>query len=39
VIEHVVKKVVPEQYIDKKTKYFVNPTGRFEIGGRMEIVD
>ena len=33
VIENVVKKVIPENYIDKKTKYFVNPTGRFEIGG------
>ncbi len=33
VIKHVVKKVIPEKYLDKKTKYFVNPTGRFEIGG------
>jgi S-adenosylmethionine synthetase len=33
VIENVVKKIIPENYIDKKTKYFVNPTGRFEIGG------
>jgi S-adenosylmethionine synthetase len=33
VIKNVVKKVIPEKYIDKKTKYFVNPTGRFEIGG------
>ncbi|MCX8011225.1 MAG: methionine adenosyltransferase [Ignavibacteria bacterium] len=33
VIENVVKKVIPEHLLDKKTKYFVNPTGRFEIGG------
>jgi S-adenosylmethionine synthetase len=33
VIEHVVKTIIPEEYLDKKTNYFVNPTGRFEIGG------
>jgi len=33
VIEHVIKKIIPEKYLDKNTKYFVNPTGRFEIGG------
>jgi S-adenosylmethionine synthetase len=33
VIELIVKNVIPEKYIDKKTKYYVNPTGRFEIGG------
>ncbi len=33
VIEHVVKKVIPKEMLDKKTRYFVNPTGLFEIGG------
>ncbi|RJP59120.1 MAG: methionine adenosyltransferase [Ignavibacteriales bacterium] len=33
VIEHVVKNIIPSKYLDKKTKYYVNPTGRFEIGG------
>jgi len=33
VIKHVIKTVIPAKYLDKKTKYFVNPTGRFEIGG------
>ena len=33
VIKNVVEKVIPAQYLDRKTKYFINPTGRFEIGG------
>ncbi|MCS7053982.1 MAG: methionine adenosyltransferase [Ignavibacterium sp.] len=33
VINEVVKKVIPEEMLDENTKYFVNPTGRFEIGG------
>jgi len=32
-LEHVVKPVVPAELIDENTKYFVNPTGRFVIGG------
>ncbi len=31
--ELVIKKVVPPRYLDKKTKYYINPTGRFEVGG------
>ncbi|MET3683611.1 S-adenosylmethionine synthetase [Alkalibacillus flavidus] len=31
--EHVIKPVVPETLIDAETKYFINPTGRFVIGG------
>ncbi len=33
VIENVIKKIIPAEFLDKKTKYFVNPTGKFEIGG------
>lgn len=33
VIENIIKKVIPENFLDRKTKFFVNPTGRFEIGG------
>ncbi|WLV23841.1 methionine adenosyltransferase [Aciduricibacillus chroicocephali] len=31
--EHVVKEVVPAELLDDETKYFINPTGRFVIGG------
>ncbi|MDQ0208207.1 methionine adenosyltransferase [Alkalicoccobacillus murimartini] len=30
---HVINKVVPTELIDEQTKYFINPTGRFVIGG------
>ena len=33
VIEEIIKNVLPEGLIDDKTKYYVNPTGAFEIGG------
>ncbi|WP_042222768.1 methionine adenosyltransferase [Oceanobacillus manasiensis] len=32
-IEHVIRPVVPENLLDETTKYFINPTGRFVIGG------
>lgn len=31
--EHVIKPVVPADWLDDQTKYFINPTGRFVIGG------
>lgn len=33
VLKNVIKKVIPARLLDKNTKYHVNPTGRFEIGG------
>lgn len=32
-IEKVIKPIVPEEFLDENTKYLVNPTGRFVVGG------
>ncbi len=35
ITEEVIKKTIPAQYLDGKTRYHVNPTGRFVVGGPM----
>lgn len=32
-MEHVIKAVIPFELLDESTKYFINPTGRFVVGG------
>lgn len=33
IMEHVIKPIVPAEMLDADTKYYINPTGRFVIGG------
>jgi S-adenosylmethionine synthetase len=33
VIEHVIRAVIPAELLDERTRMYINPTGRFEIGG------
>lgn len=35
VMEEIIKPVLPEKWLSRETKYFINPTGRFVIGGPM----
>jgi len=34
-MEHVIRVALPEELIDSKTRFYINPTGRFVIGGPM----
>ena len=35
ILEHVIEPIVPANMLDKTTKFHINPTGRFVIGGPM----
>ena len=34
-MENIIRPIIPEQWLTAQTKYFINPTGRFVIGGPM----
>ncbi|MDY6854145.1 MAG: methionine adenosyltransferase [Thermodesulfobacteriota bacterium] len=33
IIEEIIKKIIPQDLLDEQTKYYINPTGRFVVGG------
>ena len=33
IIEEIIKKIIPDDLLDENTKYYINPTGRFVVGG------
>jgi len=35
IMEEIIKPIIPAEWVNKKTQYHINPTGRFEIGGPM----
>lgn len=35
IMKHVINEIAPQEMLDENTKYYVNPTGRFVIGGPM----
>jgi S-adenosylmethionine synthetase len=35
IIRHCIQKTIPSKYLDENTRYFINPTGRFVVGGPM----
>jgi len=32
-VEHIIRNILPKEYVDNDTEFFINPTGRFVIGG------
>lgn len=35
VMEEIIKPIIPAEWLDSRTRYFINPTGRFVVGGPM----